>query len=414
MKPLPNFLLSDSKVTDDPSTITVSSTSSSSADATPLDLRTPTESTRLRFVPKIVDNTGHPENNVEGTFIYERKRKIDECFPSDNGGSFFSKQDVSTGSALKLALDSSETRALYEGLSRLYKCADDMDGIPYGTAQYVAVDKAARSLLRLLRANPSAAHMIADRDTFDLVKELLKLLTQGTSKDELKTVLSGLEDDNLQSLSTSLSVERLERVASELENNLSNGSEQYWQIFFENNAWIIPQIMSVPCVLYQSQAYVGGKSFANRGGNLPDFLYQNKLTKNLAIVEIKTPQTPLLGVQYRGQSYSVSKELSGAITQVLSYRQSLLQTFAQLRLMSEDSVEAFSPQCVVVIGNSSELHNERNRLGSFENFRGCLSGVSVFTYDELLVKLRDLIALLGPNDGAEADAAVPADIDIPF
>lgn len=397
-----------------PSMITVSSTSLSSADATPLDLRIPTETTRLRFVPKIVDNMGHPENSVEGIFVYERKRKSDECFPSDNGGSSFSKQDVSSGSALKLALNSGETKTLYEGLLKLYKCADDMDGIPYGTAQYVAMDKAARSLLHLLRANPSAAHMIADQDAFDLVKELLKLLTQGTSKDELKAVLSDLEDDNLQSLSTSLSVERLKRIATELETNLSNGTEHFWQVFFERNAWIIPQVMSVPCALYQSQAYVGGKSFDNIGGNLPDFLYQNKLTKNLAIVEIKTPQTPLLGMQYRGKSYSVSKELSGAITQVLSYRQSLLEEFAHLRLESGDAVEAFSPQCVVVVGNSSELHDERNKLGSFENFRSCLSGISVFTYDELLAKLCDLIALLGPNDESDAATVSPEDFDIPF
>lgn len=172
--------------------------------------------------------------------------------------------------------------------------------------------------------------------------------------------------------------------------------------------------MSVPCALYQSQAYVGGKSFGNRGGNLPDFLYENKLTRNLAIVEIKTPQTPLLGAQYRGQSYSVSKELSGAITQVLSYRQSLLEEFAHLRLTSGDPVEAFSPQCVLVIGNSSELLDERNKLGSFENFRSCLSGVSVFTYDELLIKLRDLIALLDPSDENDAEVVAPTDIDIPF
>lgn len=414
MNALLNFYSSGSKVVDDPSAITVSSTSSSSANATPVDLRVPTDTTRLRFVPKIVDNAKYPENNVEGTFVYEKKKKSDGLFPSDNGGSFFSKKDVNSGSGLKLTLGSSETKALYEGLSKLYMCADGMDGIPYGAAQYVAVDNAARSLLYLLRANPSAAHMIADRDTFDLVKELLKLLAQGTSKEELDAVLSGLEDDSLQSLSASLSVERLKRAAAELESNLSNGSEHYWQVFFEDNAWIISQIMSVPCALYQSQAYVGGKSFGNSCGNLPDFLYENKLTRNLAIVEIKTPQTPLLGVQYRGQSYSVSKELSGAITQVLSYRHSLLEEFAHLRLTSGDPVEAFSPQCVVVIGNSLELLGERNKLGSFENFRSCLSGVSVFTYDELLIKLRDLIALLGPSDENDAGEVAPTDIDIPF
>ncbi len=401
---------------DDPSVITITSTSASSGDATPVNLRKPSNVTRLRFLPKVVENGTEPRNCVEGSIVYERKGKKDDKFPSERGDTFLSKGTIMASDTLKFALDTSETRALYDALTKLYQVADGMDGMPSGTAQYVAVDNAARTLLGLLRSNPSAAHMIADQDTFALVQELLKLLSSGMERDELHKVLEELEDVNLQSLSASMNAERLRRVRDEFATNLPNNSEGYWQKFFEANAWIISQAFSLPCTLYDSQAYVGGKSLGNKGGNLPDFLYQNKLTKNLAIVEIKKPDTALLGKPYRAGSYSVSEELSGAVNQVLSYRQSLLNEFNALYFNSGAGIEAFSPRCVVVIGNTNQL-NDRTKTSSFENFRGSLNGITILTYDELLAKLDDIIAILTleEDDSDQGGEPTPTPFDdIPF
>lgn len=401
---------------DDPAAITVTSTSANSGDVNPIELRAPSEHTRLRFLPKIVKNSKQPENSVEGSFVYERKGKNDADFPSERGEEFLSKRSIKTGDTLKLTLDSSETRSLYDALSKLYRAAGDMGRMPSGTVQYVEVDYAARTLLGLLRSNPSATHMIADQDTFALVQELLKLLSSGMERDELHKVLGDLEDVNLQSLSASMNAERLRRIRDEFRANLSNGTEGYWQKFFEANAWIISQVFSVPCALYKAQAYAGGKSLGNRGGNLPDFLYQNKLTRNLAIVEIKTPTTSLLGKQYRGESHSISEELSGAINQVLSYRQTLLNEFSSLYVNSGANFEAFSPHCVVVVGNTAQL-DERTKVSSFENFRSSLNGITILTYDELLRKLEDLIEILSLEED-ETSVPVyqpqPYSDDIPF
>lgn len=413
---MPTIHTFGSGIVDDPTAITVTSTSASSGDANPIDLRPPSEITRLRFLPKIVKNNKQPENSVEGLFVYERKGKSDDNFPSERGEDFLSKRAIKSGDALRFALDSSETRTLYDALSRLYQAAGDIGRMPSGTAQYVEVDNAARTLLELLRNNPSATHMIADQDTFALVQELLKLLSSGIERDELHKVLEDLEDVNLQSLSASMNAERLRRVRDDFRSNLSNSSEGYWQKFFEANAWVISQVFSLPCALYKAQAYAGGKSLCNRGGNLPDFLYQNKLTRNLAIVEIKTPSTPLLGKQYRGESHSISEELSGAINQVLSYRQSLLNEFSNLYVNSGANFEAFSPRCVVVVGNTAQL-DDRTKTSSFENFRGSLNGITILTYDELLMKLDDLIELLSlEEDGAlePIERRQPYSDDIPF
>lgn len=94
----------------------------------------------------------------------------------------------------------------------------------------------------------------------------------------------------------------------------------------------------------------------------------------------------------------MSDELCGGIAQVLSYRQTLFNEFSQLYAESRGGFEAFSPpQCVVIIGNTGEL-DDPIKTGSFENFRGCLSGVTVLTYDELLGKINDLIGILTTGD----------------
>lgn len=401
---------------DDPSSVTVVPTSSHSGDVPPIDLREPTDVTRLRFAPKVVMGSDSSDVMVEGTFLYERKGRKDSCFPLDACSDFISKRTVRKGDALKLALSSRETKALYDGLSKLYRAADGMDGIPYGASTYVAVDRTARTLLELLKKDPSTVRMIADEDMLSLVRELLRLLTQGASKDDLREVLVGLEDNSLQSLSSSFSAERLKRVREEFASNINNGKENYWQAFFEKNAWVISQVLCVPCALYESQAYAGGKSLGNKGGNLPDFLYQNRLTKNVAIVEIKTPLTSLLGEPYRSNSYSMSKELSGAVAQVQSYKQALLNEFNSLYMNSGGGFEVFSPLCVIVLGSTSEL-SDRAKSGSFENFRGCLSGVIVLTYDELLGKIDDLIDLFSKPDPESIEAysdSIQDPNDFPF
>lgn len=372
--------------------ITLQSTSRSTADAEDVVLRDG-KLTRMTFKPGVVNNPKDPGNTVHGKIVYERRGKESEPFPSECTQEFIDKRDIHRGDALELTLATGETRNLYDALVKLYGVAEGMDGVPFGAATYVQVDNAARTLLGLLQSDPSVAHMIADQDTFDLVRELLKLLTKGTSRGELKGILAELEDDSLQSFSTALNLERLQRVADDFERNLGNSAENDWQRFFKENDWIIPQVMSVPCALYEAQAYVGGKTIDNHNGSVLDFLYQNKLTKSVVLVEIKTPVTKLLGGRYRARSYSMSDELSGGIAQVLSYRQTLLNEFNQLYVESKGGFEAFSPQCVVVIGNTSEL-DDSIKVGSFENFRSCLSGVTVLTYDELLAKVRDLIGVL--------------------
>lgn len=390
--------------------IRVSSTSANTAKASPVNLRDPSEQTQLYFDPVLVRNTKEPGNSVEGKLVYEKKSKKDEGFPSDGSICSVSKQAIKTGDTLELSLSTSETRKLFLGLQTLYGVYDDIGGIPYGSETYVPLDSAARQLLQLLKSDPSSARMIGQKDNFALVKELLKLLTQGVSHEDFRKAFADLETGSLQSLSDGLRAEQLRRAAEEIESNLDNPREDFWQReIFERYQWIIGQIFSSPCMLFESKAYVGGKAISDRGGNLPDFLYQNKLTSNVSIVEIKTPVARILGKEYRNNCYCLSDDMSGAVNQALSYRQSLMREFTNLRYNSSESFEVFHPLCVIVIGNTDEFKDQqgmidRKAVSTFENYRASLNGVTIITYDELLQRIKDLIEILSTESGTPTES----------
>jgi Domain of unknown function (DUF4263) len=154
-------------------------------------------------------------------------------------------------------------------------------------------------------------------------------------------------------------------------------------------------MFSFPVIVLEGKAYVGGKNFSNKGGNIVDFLCANGLTRNAALIEIKTPKTKLLGSQYRGDIYNVSTELSGSVLQASNYKKSLLQNYNSITSHEEELFfNVFNPKSIIIMGNiQSELVDQRKKK-SFELFRTGLSDVQVITYDELFGKVEFLVALL--------------------
>ena len=148
-------------------------------------------------------------------------------------------------------------------------------------------------------------------------------------------------------------------------------------------------------------AYVGGKGINNSGGNLCDFIYQNSLSQNVALIEIKTPCTELIGNQYRG-TYSFSYDLSGAVNQVLNYRDKLTKEYYSLCHQGSEPFEVLSPKCVVIIGKMASL--TPGQVAAFENFRNSLGNVLILTFDELYQRIVDLISVLSESPAQEQNS----------
>jgi hypothetical protein len=106
--------------------------------------------------------------------------------------------------------------------------------------------------------------------------------------------------------------------------NRENSDEEFWQIQFNQNSYVLSQVFSVPVVFIQDKAYVGGMSVDRSDARFVDYLYSGDTSNEAILIEIKTPMTPLLGSKYRS-IYRPSAELSGVLIQISDYKLSLMQ-----------------------------------------------------------------------------------------
>ena len=118
----------------------------------------------------------------------------------------------------------------------------------------------------------------------------------------------------------------------------------------------------------------------------------------MALVEIKTPTTNLLSGEYREGIYSVSKNLSGAIGQVLCYRDSLEKEYHSLLAKSAIEGLVFNPKCLLIVGNLIFQDFNKAETQSFELFRNDLKSVDIITYDELFEKVKLMSELIQKTD----------------
>ena len=77
-----------------------------------------------------------------------------------------------------------------------------------------------------------------------------------------------------------------------------------------------------------------------------DFLAAAESTDAVVLIEIKTPQTKLLGPEYRSGVFPLSVSLSGAIAQALRYRQSLMREFNSIMAERSKPLTLGEPRCL--------------------------------------------------------------------
>ena len=238
---------------------------------------------------------------------------------------------------------------------------------------------------------------ISQKAGVDVTARLIDWIATIAKAEDIVSVLEQLDVDDLQKLNAAVGLSSLKNVLEIWRNSKDNDNEEFWQGVLTQNSFLFAQLFSFPVIILENKAYVGGKNISNTGGNVIDFLCANNLTRNVVLVEIKTPVTRLLGAKYRGDIYNTSNELSGSVIQVTNCKNSLMQNYMMLAGSDEKRFEAFDPRCIVIVGNiDSELADHRQRK-SLELFRMGLKDVQVITYDELFGKVEFLVKLLEGN-----------------
>jgi hypothetical protein len=347
-------------------TFTTKSTSRNSAVVSDIILRE-TETTRLIFRPVIVENPHNKKACVRGHFIFQKK-KVSGNWEDYND---FSLSKLKDGEWIKLELKAGEVYKLLDEFEKLKK-AFEQYGIILGQAQF-----------EVTQGN---------------LENVLLQLSKFENKELIIKTLEKIKPEDLQNLDSIIGVGKFKKAVDFWKSNKNEDDEEFWQKFFKENSWIISQVFSYSAVLFQDKAYVGGKGVDNKGGNVIDFIYQNGLTKNTALVEIKTPAKKLVSILYRGQQkdgvYSIGNELTGAINQVLNYKEELQKQFFALAKNSEKKFDVFNPKSIVIIGSLELEKLENGRLKSFELFRHSNKDVEIITYDELFNKIEIFLSLL--------------------
>lgn len=369
----------------------ITQTGPDSAVVEPIVLR-PGDLTRMVFKPQIVNNKQDENKPVKGHILWQKRGKseVGEEWADE---AHLKLSTMKAGSGIKLELNTDELYLLTQAVRGLYgvywKHGKQLPntGEEFDLAEYSQVAKTLDTL-------DSAAQLIeaAGQDGF---VSLMKWIASKQNSKQVIENIAKLDLADLAEINSLAGIAVLKQALSTWAANQSNPDESFWQETLTKYSFVFSQVFSTPVVVFGSKAYVGGKSIEGAGGKEPDFLLKNEVTSHLLIVEIKTPETELLGkTPYRPPNvFAASRELAGAVTQVARYKDTFLQNYGNLQVETDEPFRLADPRCLVVIGKTGQLDAEGKKQ-SFEHFRRSLRGTEIITFDELFRKVEVLLDLL--------------------
>lgn len=367
--------------------VSIRSTSRQSAVCSDVVLRE-SEQVRLIFRPEMVENPHNPAACIKGRFIYQKKGKKDVWQDFD----LIPLSSIKKGEGFELEVKSGELLPLLQQLGALYR-VHRRQGIPEGRVEFVRIEE---QLAKLLQLSEPELNEFLSANTPGAVQTLRRVL-RWLSKEPSRIEQLAVDDAQLGNLNALVGLANLCAVLKIWRDNSGNEDEEFWQRAFGKHAFVLSQLFAYPVVVIKDKAYVGGKRLDNAHGNLVDFLAKVSSSGAAVLIEIKTPGTRLLGPEYRQDVYPPSRDLGGAIAQVLHYRESLLQ---QLHLLTgpEDRLLPSEPKCLVIAGCAERELISENQRRSFERFRDRVQGVTVVTFDEVFARVQALVELLQRAD----------------
>lgn len=277
----------------------------------------------------------------------------------------------------------------------------------------------ARKVARIMKAAATYNHvayrlgaeqkpLLTDNDA---ISKMLRIKITDTDKQAAmrmvaadKSAVKQTDSTTLAKLKSDIELVSLERLITSFEDLLiKKTKEDTWQALFNQNPFILSLAFGYPAIKISDQASIGGKRLTGDGDKITDYLIKNGVTNNLALIEIKKPSSALLNkTAYRGSVYCASTELTGSVTQVLDQCYQLQQSIAMIKTNNRIyDIESYAVHCILVIG---KIPDDEDKKKSFEIYRRNSKNVQIITFDELLLKLKQLHEFLSNNDEREGSA----------
>lgn len=304
-----------------------------------------------------VDNRGELKKNIRGKLVIKKKNKHISSFGDTEK---FSRKDISSNELVEIDLNTEATYALAKGLYEYYRLFGGKLTVPFTEVTFVEKDEQFEKIKHILESDKSLASLISQID--------------------------------IKTLNAALNIENLRRVRDAMQANMDNDKERdFWQPFFEQNAWILSQLFHAPVMFFSGKRYVGGKNMSDKGGQYTDFVLKNDITDNVAIIEIKTPAKEIIDGEYR-QTFQFSAELIGAVNQLLLQKDTLVKNYKNLIADEDEYYRATNVESILVFGTVGKL--TKKQKDAFENYRNELRSVRIIGFDELLARINNLLSLL--------------------
>ena len=230
-----------------------------------------------------------------------------------------------------------------------------------------------------------------------------------SDKEEVQKLFfeSGITRDTLLKTRKEINIVYIEDVIEEFEDILSiktkvSDLEERWHQFFKKHTWIFSQIFAFPAIILKDKLNVGGHTIEDDKDRIIDFLYKSNITNNVAFIEIKHHLSGLVNnTPYRKPHiYSLHKELTGGLIQVLDQKDTLLKQSTILGTKAQ----SFNSVCLLICGQSSSLNN-KSKKASFEHFRWSNKDVIILPFDEVLEKLKMMLKLIKKDDSKKGKAS---------
>jgi len=190
----------------------------------------------------------------------------------------------------------------------------------------------------------------------------------------------------------------------------TNAPEAEWQAFFEANQWIFGHglhYISLETASKTLTARTTGNEF-DRSGKTADALMRTRAeVSQFVLVEIKKDSTDLLRQSaYRPGCWGVSDEVSNAVTQIhktaFEFARSRFRTVLKDADGNDTEQSAYTvePRSFLVVGNTSELKGNDDKIACFELYRRNIRSPEILTFDELLYRARYIVQNLSREPAA--------------
>jgi len=194
------------------------------------------------------------------------------------------------------------------------------------------------------------------------------------------------------------------RVApAEFEKKLSESdvTEGEWQNYFESNPWIFGhglRYVFLSKAGSQLEAVTTGSEFNKPGKRADGLLYTRAEVSQYVLVEIKRATTDLLkSSPYRPGCWSVSDEVSGAVTQI----QKTTFEFARSHIRDDEKDEygnstgrviyRIEPKSFLIVGSLEYVKGNDDQISCFELYRRNIRSPEILTFDELYQRARCIV-----------------------